>query len=89
MRYLTALLITTGLFSNLTVLAQSSLLEGVKRNPSEARALCKKFQKYNAAGISTSSNKVIEELSRQKNLSPTDAEVLSIYVIGMYCPDVK
>ena len=32
--------------------AQSSLLESVKRNPSEARALCQQFKSFNARGES-------------------------------------
>ena len=70
-------------------LAQSSLLENVKRNPKEAEVLCKQFRNLNAKGISASSKANIDQISRQKNLSDTDAEILSIYVIGLYCPDVN
>ncbi len=69
--------------------AQSMLLENVKRNPSEAIALCKKFKELNAKGISSSSKEVIKAIGRQKNLNDTDAEILSIYVIGMNCPEVN
>ena len=69
--------------------AQSTLLESVKRNPAEARALCNKFKSLNSRGISSSSKEVIEEISIQKNLSELDAEILTIYVIGMHCPEVK
>ncbi len=69
--------------------AQSLLLENVKRNPSEAIALCNQFRQLNAEGISSSSKAVIQEIGRQKNLSDIDAEILSIYVIGMNCPEVK
>ena len=69
--------------------AQSTLLESVKRNPLEAKAMCKDFRKYNSQGLSTSSIEVINEISHQKKLSTTDSEILSIYVIGMHCPDVK
>ena len=68
---------------------QSQLLENVKNNPDEAKALCNKFRKDNEMGISSRSKAVIESISQDKNLSFTDAEILSIYVIGMYCPDVK
>ncbi len=71
------------------VLAQSTLLENVKRNPKEALALCKQFRNLNSNGISASSTDAIKEISRQKNLSMTDAEILSIYVIGLHCPDVN
>jgi len=69
--------------------SQSMLLENVKRNPSEAVALCNKFKELNKKGISSSSKDVIQEIGRQKNLNDTDAEILSIYVIGMNCPEVK
>jgi len=71
------------------VLAQSSLLENVKRNPKEAQALCKQFRGLNSKGISSSSQEAIGQISRQRNLSITDAEILSIYVIGLHCPDVN
>jgi hypothetical protein len=28
-------------------------------------------------------------VARQQNLSPMDAEVLTTYVVGLYCPDVR
>ena len=71
------------------VLAQSNLLENVKRNPKEAKDLCKQFRSLNSKGISASSNEAIDQVSSQKNLSNTDAEILSIYVIGLHCPDVN
>ena len=69
--------------------AQSNLLENVKRNPQEAKALCQQFRRLNSKGVSASSKAAIGEISRQKNLSITDAEILSIYVIGLHCPDVN
>ena len=69
--------------------AQSNLLESVKRNPKEAKTLCRELRGLNSKGVSASSKEAINQISRQKSLSPTDAEILSIYVIGMYCPDVK
>jgi len=70
-------------------LAQSSLLENVKRNPKEAQALCNQFRSLNTKGISSSSQEAIDKISRQRKLSVTDAEILSIYVIGLHCPDVN
>ena len=67
---------------------QSKLLENVKKNPEEAIALCNKFRSLNSQGISASSEETINEVSTQKNLSTIDAEILSIYVIGLHCPDV-
>ncbi|WP_269622814.1 hypothetical protein [Prochlorococcus marinus] len=89
MRYLTPLLIASSLLSPQFAYGQSKLLENVKRNPKEAIALCQKFRGLNSRGISSGSKEVIEELSREKNLSFTDAEILSIYVIAMNCPEIK
>ena len=88
MRYLIPILIAY--FSTAPIsYGQSKLLENVKKNPEEAKALCNEFKRKNSMGISSRSKDVIEGISQTKNLSFTDAEILSIYVIGMYCPDVK
>ena len=71
------------------VYGQSKLLENVKSKPAEAKALCKKLEALNKQGIKSSSKEVINEISQSKNLTPTDAEILSIYVIAMYCPQIK
>ena len=78
------------LFSNSLnpVLSQSNLLESVKKNPNEARNLCNKFREFNSKGISASSDKVIKYLSDKKKLTPVNAEIFSIYVIGLHCPDI-
>jgi len=78
------------LFSNslYPVFSQSNLLESVKKNPKEARNLCKKFREYNSKGISASSDKVIKYVSDKKKLTPVNAEIFSIYVIGLHCPDI-
>ena len=78
------------LFSNsLTpVFSQSNLLESVKKNPNEARNFCNKFRDFNSKGISASSDQAIEYVSNKKNLTPVNAEIFSIYVIGLHCPDI-
>ena len=78
------------LFSNISypVLSQSNLLETVKKNPNEARNLCSKFRDFNSKGISASSDKAIEYVSNKKKLTPVNAEIFSIYVIGLHCPDI-
>ena len=68
--------------------AQSVLLESVKRNPEDALALCQKFRDLNSEGISASSAEALEIISKQRNLSKIDAEILSMYVIGLNCPDI-
>ena len=70
------------------VFSQSNLLESVKKNPSEAKNMCSKFREFNSKGISASSDKAIEYVSQKNNLTPVNAEIYSIYVIGLHCPDI-
>ena len=70
------------------VLGQSNLLESVKKNPANAIKMCNKFKEFNSKGISASSDKAIEFVSKKNNLNPINAEILSIYVIGLHCPQV-
>ena len=74
--------------SSYPVLSQSNLLETVKKNPNEARNLCSKFRDFNLNGISASSDKAIKYVSNKKKLTPVNAEIFSIYVIGLHCPDI-
>ena len=43
----------------------------------------------NSAGIASTSRQAIETIAQQRQLSFTDAEILSTYVVGLYCPDVR
>ncbi len=70
------------------VFSQSNLLENVKKNPEEAINMCNKFKEFNSKGISANSDKVIEYVSKKNNLTPVNAEIFSIYVIGLHCPDI-
>ena len=78
------------LFTNFLypVFSQSNLLESVKKNPREAMNMCNKFREFNSEGISASSDKVIEYVSKKNKLTPVHAEIFSIYVIGLHCPDI-
>ena len=78
------------LFSNSLhpVFSQSNLLESVKKNPGEAIKICNKFRELNSKGISANSDKVIDYVSKKNNLTPVNAEIFSIYVIGLHCPDI-
>ena len=78
------------LFSNslIPVLSQSNLLESVKKNPDQAKNICNKFREFNSKGISASSDKAIEYVSKKNKLTPVNAEIFSIYVIGLHCPDI-
>ena len=70
------------------VFSQSNLLESVKNNPEEALNICNKFKEFNSKGISASSDKAIEYVSKKNQLTPVNAEIFSIYIIGLYCPDI-
>ena len=70
------------------VFSQSTLLESVKKNPEEAVNMCNKFREFNSKGISANSEKAIEYVSKKNNLTSVNAEIFSIYVIGLHCPDI-
>ena len=72
---------------NQDAMAQSRLLEGVKRNPDEAKSICKNFRELNKKNVSAGSQQSIQKISIQKNISEVDAEILSMYVRGLYCPE--
>ncbi len=78
------------LFSNSSypVFGQSNLLESVKKNPGEAINICNKFRAFNLKGIPANDDKAIEYVSKRNNLTPVNAEIFSIYVIGLHCPDI-
>ena len=78
------------LFSNslYPVFSQSNLLESVKKNPDEAIKICNKFKEFNSKGISANSDKAIEFVSKKNKLTPVNAEIFSIYVIGLHCPEI-
>ena len=85
-----SLLLFLFLFSNSfrPIFSQSNLLESVKKNPGEAVKICNKFRELNSKGISASSDKAIEYVSKKNKLTPVNAEIFSIYVIGLHCPDI-
>ena len=68
--------------------AQSNLLESVKKNPRNAIEICSKFKELNNKGISANSDEAVNYVSKRNKLSPINAEILSIYVIGLHCPNV-
>ena len=68
--------------------SQPNLLERAKNNPSEGSKLCKKFREYNAENKSATSDKATKFVSKKNNLSMVNAEFYSIYVIGLYCPEI-
>lgn len=70
-------------------LAQSPILETVKQNPARAQALCSQLRQLNAQGVSATSTQAVSLVAQQQNLSLVDAEVLTTYVVGLHCPDVR
>ena len=78
------------LFSNslYPVYSQSNLLESVRKNPNEALKICNKFREFNSKGISANSDKAINYVSKKNNLTRVNAEIFSIYVIGLHCPEI-
>ena len=84
-------LLITLLFSTFAIdkeaMAQSTLLEDVKRNPNEAKSICKDFMELNRNDISASSQQSLKKIAKQKNINEVDAEILSMYVRGLYCPE--
>ena len=70
------------------VLSQPNLLEKAKNNPREGTELCKKFEEFNSQNKSATSDPATEFVSKKKNLSIVNAEFYSIYVIGLYCPQI-
>ncbi len=80
-------LIFSSIVFNQDVLSQSKILESVKRNPEEAKSMCNNFRELNQRNISASSKQSIQKISTQKNINEKDAEVLSMYVRGLNCPE--
>ena len=70
------------------VMSQSNLLDSVKRNPEKAIEMCNKFKELNNKGISADSDEALNYVSKKNNLNQINAEILSIYVIGLHCPNV-
>ena len=71
------------------VSAGSDLLKDVKRNPQQAKAMCRDFITLNDNGQSAYSKKSIRSIAKSRNLSEYDTEILVTYVVGMHCPNVR
>ena len=68
--------------------SESNLLKNIKNNPKEAIQLCDSFREFISRGISANSDEVIKYVSEKNNISIVNAEILSIYVMGLHCPDL-
>jgi hypothetical protein len=71
------------------VSAGSDLLKDVKRNPQQAKAMCRDFITLNENGQSAYSKKSIRSIANSRNLSDDDAEGLVTYFVSMHCPNVR
>ena len=69
--------------------ADSDLLNGVKSNPQEAKAMCQDFKDLNERGKSAYDRATTRNVAKSKQISKPDAEVLITYVVGIHCPDVR
>jgi hypothetical protein len=83
------LAIVLALIAALPAQANSPLLESVKNNPQRAKALCAELKALNAQGLSYTSPQAVAQIAARQGLNTTDAEILSTYVVGLYCPDVR
>ena len=70
-------------------LAGAALLERVKQNPKVAGAICAELRSLNAQGIASTTPQAVNRIAAMQGLNPTDAEILTTYVVGLHCPDVR
>ena len=72
------------------IYSQTNLLESVKKNPKNAIEICTKLKELNNQGISANSDRAINYVSEKwrPKLNPLNAEIISIYIIGLHCPKV-
>tara|TARA_B100000965_G_scaffold257650_1_gene217082 strand:+ start:129 stop:401 length:273 start_codon:yes stop_codon:yes gene_type:complete len=68
--------------------SQSNLLDNVKKNPENAIEMCNKFKELNEKGVSANSDEALNYVSKKNKLNQVNAEILSIYIIGLHCPNV-
>lgn len=69
--------------------AGSALLDRVKQNPKVAAAICSELRGLNAQGITSTSPQAVGRIATLQGLNATDAEILTTYVVGLHCPDVR
>jgi len=69
--------------------AGSALLDRVKQNPKVAVAICSELRGLNAQGVTSTSPQAVGRIATMQGLNATDAEILTTYVVGLHCPDVR
>ena len=70
-------------------LAGSALLDRVKQNPKVAGAICADLRSLNGQGITSTTPQAVNRIATMQELNATDAEILTTYVVGLHCPDVR
>ena len=71
------------------VQAGSALLDRVKQNPKAAGEICAQLRSLNAQGITSTSPQAVNRIAEMQGLNATDAEILTTFVVGLHCPDVR
>lgn len=69
--------------------AGSALLDRVKQNPKVAGAICAELRSLNGQGITSTTPQAVNRIAAMQELNATDAEILTTYVVGLHCPDVR
>ena len=70
------------------IFGEQNLLQRVKNNPNEAIKLCERFRDFNSKGISVSDDRAIKEVIKRKGFDQLNAEIYSVYAVGLHCPEV-
>jgi hypothetical protein len=89
LRWLAALAVASPGLLPPALASASPMLEKVRENKELAQQLCGDFRKLNESGIRAHSPQGFGRTASRQNLSALDAEILTTYVVGMYCPDVR
>jgi hypothetical protein len=64
-------------------------LIGSNQNPKVAVAICTELRGLDAQGLTSTSPQAVERIAVMQGLNKTDAEILTTYVVGLHCPDVR
>ena len=54
-----------------------------------AGAICAELRSLNAQGITSTTPQAVNRIAAMQGLNTTDAEILTTYVVGLHCPDVR
>ena len=54
-----------------------------------AATICAELRSLNAQGITSTNPQAVNRIAAMQGLGATDAEILTTYVVGLHCPDVR